>query len=55
MTVPAAIKELEKILGKKNADLSTTYIFWIRVLEELNYNEELDNLGNLFDTVILLE
>ena len=49
------IKELEKILGKKNADLSTTYIFWIRVLEELNYNEELDNLGNLFDTVILLE
>ena len=49
------IKEIQNVFVPKFAELNSTYIFWVEVLDELNYNDELDNLSDIFDTVILLE
>ena len=49
------LKEIQNVFLPKFAELNSTYIFWIEVLDELNYNNELDNLSGIFDNVFLLE
>lgn len=49
------IKEIQNVFVPKFAELNSTHIFWVEVLDELNYNNELNNLGDIFDNVFLLE